>query len=201
MKSISRSLIALLLVAPIAAFANPEGRPGKAKTGCNPCHSSTANPVDRVCIAIPGLPAASGYVPDTEYDVTVFVDGLGVPPLGLLPLLGFPVAGYDLEVTGGTLQAIDGLSTVASLHEATHSTAGNKTNHWTLNWTSPSSGDVTFYLAAMPVNGDGQAVDDFWNKTEVTLTPASSGSAPVDGLFCNPPLPLPQLLPLPVGVE
>lgn len=205
MRSIARAFTLLLLCIPAAAFGSPDGKFGQARNGCSSHHFPAASPATRVCIQIPGLPTSSTYAPGQTYDVTVFVDGLGLPPLGILPL-GLPVAGFNVEVTKGTLDNSDDLltnwqETNLGTYEATHTRNGNKTNHWVLKWTSPpsGSGSVTFYLAGLAANGDNVDADDMWNTVQATLSETTSEAAPVDGLFCNPPLPLPQLLPLPVG--
>jgi hypothetical protein len=146
-----------------------------------------------VCIV--GLPDDGTYVPNESYPLTLFVDGIGVPPLGIL--IGGNVAGFNLAASAGAVASEDP-SVQQSGNELSHALGGTHQNHWVFTWTAPAGGAVAIHVAGNAVNGDGtNQGGDLWSRLEVSLS-AGAGDGAGEGLHCNPPLPLPQLLPLPL---
>jgi hypothetical protein len=118
------------------------------------------------------------------------------------------VAGFNLEVTAGTLAQASASDPTTQLscdptdpscvpRQLAHTTAGKNQNHWDFVWTAPDSGSVTLFLAGNAVNAIGSNdPGDLWNRTSVSLGPGA-GEGAGQGIACMPPIPLPQLLPLP----
>jgi hypothetical protein len=182
-----------------SALAFSGGIFGRSISGCSGpsfgCHSQVAVPTTRVCVA--GLPTDGTFAPGASYELAVFVDGLGLPPAGALQ--GGSVAGFNLEVSAGSLASLDESTQIETVsnRQATHTASGNHQNHWSLVWSAPTTGTVTMTLAGNAVNGSGSNDQgDLWNTMRKSLA-AGSGGGKGEGLDCNPPLPLPQLLPLP----
>ncbi|MGH7899269.1 MAG: choice-of-anchor V domain-containing protein [Candidatus Binatia bacterium] len=198
----SYRLLALLvvLVVPRTAAAYPFGAFGYAQGGCSlggSCHVAVASPTTRVCIV--GLPADGTYAPGTTYALNVFVDGLGVPPLGVVT--GGNIAGFDVIATAGTIATPSEDDAVQHIgNDVTHTAAGTDRNHWDFQWTAPVSGEVTIYVAGNAVSGDGtNQGGDLWNVIDGgVVLQAGAGSGAGEGMTCNPPLPLPQLIRLPL---
>lgn len=212
-----RLLAALALLSPLPAMARSTGILDAAPGGCggNGCHGTSATPTTRVCIQ--GLPSDGKYTPNTAYTLNVFVDGIGIPPMGVV--LGGAVAGFNIlgSGPGGTDAASAGafgkapgdtavrfpfVSESSNSNQLTHAFSGRTRNHWNVTWTSPSSGTVTLYLAGNAVNGNGvNDGNDLWNRTSMTLVPSAGGSGAGPGIVCNPPIPLPQLLAVPSEIS
>ncbi|MGH7820302.1 MAG: hypothetical protein ACREQ9_11045 [Candidatus Binatia bacterium] len=109
--------------------ASPED-PTRAREGCDigGCHGSGTSPSPTTRIVILGLPAAcslvtpdgcapgaaTGYVSGQVYPIQLMVLGATVQ-IGASP--GVPYAGFDLEVTAGTLSSPDGSALVLNRTE------------------------------------------------------------------------------------
>jgi hypothetical protein len=207
MSRTTRVVLVLTLLAPQLARGYSAGIFDRSTAGCtgNGCHSTVASPTTRVCIS--GLPPDATYVPNTTYSLTVFVDGFGIPPAGLTDP-NKNLAGFDLSASAGVLGKDASDSSLRfpvfgespNLNQLVHTFTGNKRNHWSLTWTAPASGNATLNLAGNAVNGSNAADSlDLWNTTSVSLT-AGAGTGAGTGIFCNPPIPLPQLVPVPPGL-
>jgi len=192
--------VAALLVSPLAAFANSASALGFARSGCtgNGCHALTASPTTRVCIE--GLPGDGTYAPGTTYTLNVFVDGVSVPTSSgwATAWVDGRVAGFAFEASSGEVAAADATVSAFETHATHDAELGNHRNHWTVEWTAPSSGNVTLWLSGNAVNNSGASdAGDLWNSLEVMLS-SGAGDGAGEGLDCNPPLPLPQLVPRPL---
>lgn len=144
--SLSVSLMALATV--ISAFgggypggspAGYTGSPGDAKN-CVNCHGGSASATTgMISTNIP----ATGYYPDSTYQVTVSVTGSGYKGFEVSPQnltgtqLGTLIAGTNNHLTGGTKYVTQNARISSS--PAT----------WVFSWKAPAAGtgDVTFYAA------------------------------------------------------
>ncbi len=146
----------LLLVPAIQGYSS--GALNRA-SGCG-CHSqSGSNPAS---VSISGLPTA--YEVSKLYQVTVSVSG-GVPG---------STGGFSLEVDKGTLTTGIGIMTVkvnSQGNSATHTSTGGSYRSWGIEWTSPAAGGgiVTFEVAGMTTNGNGNYNGDRWITSSVQV--------------------------------
>lgn len=165
------------------ATANSTGIFGYARpsVGCN-CHGGLIPENTTTQLVLQGLPS-DGYVPGESYDLTVWVLGVAVP---LGPTLLDRRAGFNLEVTAGSLEAADDRVRIRPANQyfptwqATHSstggidpvadyTDGNSIVVWSLTWIAPDpgAGEVSFFLAGNVVNADGRNdPGDLWSVLE-----------------------------------
>ena len=137
----------LLSSASHMAVANSGGR-YNSSNGCG-CHGgSAASPT-------PTHNFPSTYSPGQSYSLNIGMNG------GVSGSKG----GFNLQVSGGTLA-----NGVGIMNTQVNS-AGNQATHqfpdyrsWSLDWTAPSagSGTVTFSLAVMAANGNGNNAGDGW---------------------------------------
>ena len=156
------SILALAMVVAPSVTSLPSGISGVKDTGCN-CHGTAAS--DSVTASISGLPES--YNASTTYAVTVSFTG-GPGDEG-----NANVGGFNLWASGGSFATVDSSTQLMGVSEATHTVEGNDQRSWTLEWTSPDSGDdVAFVLHANSVNGnegDSGSSGDMWNKAEATV--------------------------------
>ena len=156
----------LILVPAIQGY---EGGVYNQASGCG-CHSQTGQ--TPASVSISGLPTT--YDVNKLYQITVSVSG------GVSGSSG----GFSLEVDKGTLSTGFGLMLVnvnGQGNSATHSITGSSYRSWSFEWTSPAAGSgiVTFEVAGMTTNGNGQNSGDRW-VTDVVQIPEN---VPVN----NPP--------------
>ena len=147
----------LLMVPAIQGFDN--GVYNQA-SGCG-CHSQTGT--TPASVSISGLPNA--YDVNKLYQVTVSVSG------GVQGSSG----GFSFEVDKGTLSTGMGLMLVKVNNQgnsATHTITGSSYRSWSFEWTSPAagSGTVSFEVAGLTTNGNGQNSGDRW-VTDVVQVP------------------------------
>ena len=145
----------LLSSASQMAIANSGGK-YNSSNGCG-CHGgSAASPT-------PTHNFPSTYSPGQSYSLNIGMNG------GVSGSKG----GFNLQVSDGTL------ATGFGIMNTQVNSAGNQATHqfpdyrsWSLDWTAPSagSGTVTFSLAVMAANGNGNNAGDGW----ATLTHQSS---------------------------
>ena len=164
---IAVSLVSMLLLVP--AIQGYEGGVYNQASGCG-CHSQTGQ--TPASVSISGLP--TNYDVNKLYQVTVSVSG------GVSGSSG----GFSLEVDKGTLSTGFGLMLVnvnGQGNSATHSITGSSYRSWSFEWTSPAAGSgvVTFEVAGLTTNGNGQNSGDRW-VTDVVQIPEN---VPVN----NPP--------------
>lgn len=116
------------------------------------CHSASGP--SRQDILSTNVPS-NGYAPGSTYDITVNVSDEGTS------VWGFEMMAEDQN--GSPVGAFSNNTQVNSLNgglRATHKFASSSANNaqtWVANWTAPTSGtgSVTFYVAAMAANGNG----------------------------------------------
>lgn len=153
------SVITLALSANILGtnvYSRPQGIKGYSDSGCTPCHG--ADPGANTEVTITGLPGA--YEPDKNYSLTVEVTSTVPSTWG----------GFDLSVTNGVLVVTDPVNTQLDSGELIHTDSGKQQRSWPLNWTAPTSGDATFYVAGLAANASGDADGDEWALYTVTLS-------------------------------
>lgn len=151
---------------------------GNLEVGAS-CHSEVASPgVTAVLTGVPGnysMPhELGGTYEQRTYNLTVTI--LGGPEI--MPD-AMNAGGFNLAVTGGTLETVDDLVQITESGEATHTAAGNDFRAWNLTWTSPEgpAEAVMFRLTVNAVNGDGAASpDDQWNRA-VFVSEGEGGAA------------------------
>ncbi|MFY7733559.1 MAG: choice-of-anchor V domain-containing protein [Bacteroidia bacterium] len=138
---------------PTGAPAGYSGSPADGQT-CANCHGGSAVPATNVLTS--NVPAA-GYVPGTNYTITVSVSGSTARK-------GFQVSPQNSSgVLMGTLTAGTGNRVVSSKYVTHTSAKTSNPGTWTFTWTAPAagSGSVNFY---------GAFVNGYSNITKQVLT-------------------------------
>lgn len=149
-----------ILSYPKLTTANFNGSPG-GKTNspldgsnCTMCHSGTLNSGQGSFNISSDIPS-TGYVPGETYTLTV----QGAHP-------SYTKYGFELtaessvgKVGGFTIANSSQTQLTNNNNSVTHKstgTLGSATKTWTVNWTAPSSGQITvdFYVAGMAANGN-----------------------------------------------
>ena len=149
-----------LISEPNGSPAGYSGSPADGQT-CVNCHGGTANTVSNVLTS--NVPAA-GYVPGTNYTVTVSV-------LGTTARKGFQVSPQNGSgVLMGTLTAGSGSKIVGTKYITHTSAKSTNPGTWTFTWTAPAagSGAVNFYGAF--VNGKLNTTKQVLTVNEQTST-------------------------------
>jgi hypothetical protein len=192
-KKITLALVAIVAVVAMSfEILSPTGKAGKTgaytEGDCTACHNDYAVNTGSGSIAITSVPAlTNGYVPGTEYTVTVTVS-----------YPGDSIYGFDFEAllnattNGGTISLLSPSVDVktlpynTTLTDAVHTGTGNKSlnsHAFSFYWTAPATGTgtVTFYAAGMGTNDDGTGtpVNDWVYTTSKILTQSASGIAEV----------------------
>ncbi|MCH1421890.1 MAG: hypothetical protein L7U62_00160 [Candidatus Poseidoniaceae archaeon] len=145
------SLIILMLLAATPAIdANSGGKTGSSSSGCS-CHYSGAS----VSPSMSGLPTA--YTPSTTYSLTW--NGGGTTS---------GQGGFNLDASSGSWSNL-GARVQSSSGELTHSSDLQRS--WTADWTAPAAGtgDVSFDLAVLYADGNGQNSNDNWGTQSWTV--------------------------------
>lgn len=162
-KTLKLTLICISLLIFVGSFFSitsiysfPQGISGKSESGCGGCHGSSAS--QGTSVTITGLPGL--YEPSKNYSLTIEVTSTDVPGND---------GGFDLSVTAGTLVVTDTTNTQLKGGDLTHTDAGWHQRSWSFNWTAPTGGSVTFYVAGLAADGDASANGDTWNTYSVTL--------------------------------
>ena len=159
-------LVVLLLVSlPHTVYSQSSGMTGRSVSGCT-CHSNTAT----LSPTLSGLPwGAGGYTPGSAYSL-IWDGGPHISGDG----------GFNLDATAGLWSNL-GSQVQLSSGELTHSS--DSLRSWSADWTAPAAGtgDVTFNLAVLYANGNGQNSGDSWGTGTWTLSEAggSGGTPPV----------------------
>lgn len=144
--------------------APPEGRTGAPGEGnCSSCHGALNDGL--ATLTITGIPAS--YIPGTKYTVTVSLARAGKSRWGFeltsLFTTGNAMAG-TLEATSNLTQILTKASKFYVAHlsgsgaDGTFSGTANGPVTWTFDWTAPAAGggSVTFYVAGLACDNDGQ---------------------------------------------
>ena len=138
---------------PTGAPAGYSGSPADGQT-CANCHGGTATTVSNVLTS--NVPA-SGYVPGTNYTITVSISGASTRK-------GFQVSPQNNSgVLIGTLTAGSGNTIVGSKYITHTSSKTTNPGTWTFTWTAPAAGSGT-------VNFYGAFVSNYSNITKQVLT-------------------------------
>lgn len=170
--------VAVVAVASLTpATSRSGGIFGRAREGCGGTGCHVGGPAD-VQIAFGG---PGNWTPGTTYNVTVSISG-SLPEAPTAQNRG----GFNLLVSDGNLSAPNGSEAVkirqegnTSGREATHTSAGNDQRSWVLLWHAPTNGtgEVTVWVAANAVNGNGQAdIGDEWSTMKTTIPYSGNGS-------------------------
>lgn len=161
------------------------GNPTYAKKGCL-CHGQGSTPATGP--NPPGNPSAAtsvtltvenltgGYVPGETYTLTIAVSN---PSVQQVPSPMF-VAGFGIMATNGTLANPDDNTQVKDSGVwATHTATGASQSQWSLTWTAPEGGNMTFHYAGNKVNGN-RVNDplDQWNRGTLALESAGAPAPP-----------------------
>ena len=159
-------LVVLLLVSvPYTVYSSSTGMTGRSVSGCT-CHSNTG----ALSPTLSGLPwGAGGYTAGSTYSL-IWDGGPHISGDG----------GFNLDASDGSWSNL-GSQVQLSNGELTHSS--DSLRSWTADWTAPGTGtgDVTFDLAVLYANGNGQNSGDGWGTGTWTLPESggSGGSPPV----------------------
>ncbi len=156
-------VILLLISLPHTVHSSSSGMTGRSVSGCS-CHSNSAT----LSPSLSGLPwGAGGYTAGSTYSL-MWDGGPHVSGDG----------GFNLDASAGSWSNL-GSQVQLSSGELTHSS--DSLRSWSADWTAPvaGTGDVTFNLAVLYANGNGQNSGDSWGTGTWTLSESGgSGSSP-----------------------
>lgn len=159
-------MMALALASFVGVQAEQDGI-SNVSSGCV-CHSGSAD--TSVTVAVAGLPAE--YIDGNQYTLTITVSGGPDAHSNGENAQG----GFNLVASDGSFEPVDDNVQVEN-GEATHTLAGNDQREWTVEWTAPASGEVTFTAYANSVDGNGDTGGDAWNKVDYTVAGPNSGGS------------------------
>jgi hypothetical protein len=157
-------------------IAGYTGSPGE--TSCSNCHGGGSSAASGVSItAVPSF-SLNEYMPDSTYQLAITVEAAG------FTMFGFGCEILDsLNQDAGNMQNNGPgvkfmIATKNGRKNATHT--GIKTGSlvtFNFDWTAPSSGRATFYVAANAVNGNNNFQGDFpLPPVSLTLRPAKQAA-------------------------
>ena len=159
-------LVVLFLVATAqTAQSNAAGKTGSSSSGCT-CHGASAS----MSVDLYGFPS-SGYTGNTSYNLS-WDGGPHIPGTG----------GFNLIATNPTGQAIMGSWSNLGTNvkqvsgELTHD--GTSSRSWSAVWTAPQAGlgTVTFNLAILYGNGNGNNQGDSWDTGSWNIQEATGST-------------------------
>ena len=162
LKNISILIITLMLVSLVPTSLGNSGGKFSSGSGCS-CHYASS-----ATVSMSGHPSA--YTAGSTYTLQISVSG------GVSGSAG----GFSLEVDKGTLSTggvgIMAVKVNQNGNSATHTTSSYRS--WSVDWTAPSSGSgtVTFDIAGIAANGNGQNSGD--SKGTASYQVSESGPAP-----------------------
>ena len=162
LKNISILIITLMLVSLVPTSLGKSGGIYNSASGCS-CHYASS-----ATVSMSGHPSA--YTAGSTYTLQISVSG------GVSGSAG----GFSLEVDKGTLSTggvgIMAVKVNQGGKSATHTTSSYRS--WSVDWTAPSSGSgtVTFDIAGIAANGNGQNSGD--SKGTASYQVSESGPAP-----------------------
>ena len=144
-------LVVLLLASPASPSQAKQDGKWDAASGCT-CHSNTGSS------PTPTHNFPSAYNPEQNYTLNIGMSG------GVSGTKG----GFNLEISHGTLSTGVGIGSVqvnSAGNQATHTWSDYRS--WSVIWQAPAngSGQVTFELAVLSANGNGQNSGDAWGTT------------------------------------
>ena len=154
-KAITIFLIFVMLLSVPSINAKEDGIINKSVNGCS-CHGGGEGNAE-VTINLP-----EEYNSGQSYSLEISVISGG-----------FSSGGFNLAVSDGTLTTNDPNTKIQS-GQAVHSNAN--TNTWTVDWMAPAqgSGTVTFTLAGLAADGNGQKTNDGWATISLDVLEADS---------------------------
>ena len=159
-------LILVMLLAVPTINANEDGIINKSVNGCT-CHGGGEGNAE-VVIDLP-----EEYSPGQTYALDITVTSGG-----------FTSGGFNLATSAGSLSTNDPNTRIQS-GQAVHSNAN--TNSWSVNWMAPpqGSGTVTFTLAGLASNGNGQKTNDGWATLSLEVLELDSAPEITNVQICH----------------
>lgn len=123
----------ILLAVLFAPIDNSTAKPNYEQA-CGSCHDVGADSL----LTVTGLPAQ--YSPSATYTITITLDDPNGPTAG--------ENGFYLTINGGTLSnpSADAEVNDPASSASTADSRPMRTSTWTVDWTAPSSGDVTIQV-------------------------------------------------------
>jgi hypothetical protein len=188
MKKAYSFLIVLSLPIALLLFSYVSGSPG-GKTGspgdngstCTDCHAGTAqSQLSWISSTIP----VEGYTAGETYQITATGTHAGVVKFGFEltseDMMGAKTGVFTITDANRTKLANGGKSVT---HKNTGVTPTGNSNSWTVDWTAPQSGSVTFYAAFNAANGNGNTSGDIiytssMMVSQLVLNPQITGIDP-----------------------
>ena len=165
LKNISILIVTLMLVSLVPTSLGNSGGIYNSASGCG-CHYASS-----ATVSMSGHP--SSYTAGSTYTLQISVSSTTVSGSN---------GGFSLEVDKGTLSTggvgIMAVKVNQGGKSATHTTSSYRS--WSVDWTAPSSGSgiVTFDIAGLAADGNGQNSGD--SKGTATYQVPESGPAPND---------------------
>jgi len=143
-------LVIVMLISVPSIHAKEDGISNKSINGCT-CHDGGENNVE-VTIDLPEE-YSSGQTYSLDISVGADLNGEG---------------GFNLDASAGTLSTTDQNTQIIS-GEAVHSNSNSRT--WGVDWMAPpqGTGTVTFTLAALLADGNGQKTNDDWGTLSIDI--------------------------------
>ena len=179
-----------------AARTNAPGESSCATSSCHGTNSDVLNGAGSAEISIADDPVS--YELNKTYTITVQTTDPNASRYGMqmtvlkgnAPTDASPSVGSWVAPTGMQIQSQNDRSYIV------HTSTENNTGTWTFEWMAPETdeGDITFYLAALAANGNGNKAGDFVYFNTLTLNaPEVSVVCPE---FSTPVIPITPLCPL-----
>lgn len=184
------------------AYTNSGGAPGQrtgapGETTCTNCHGGTVNSgAGNVLITFNGGNTTT-YMPGQTYPITVTVTDAAAGKFGFKITALKPDNTAAGTFSAGSSSARVQLNTISGRNYVTHKAAGNVPvngkGEWVFDWVAPAAGvgTVSFYVAGMGANGDGDSGGDlvYTSNKQVALSNVSAESeafAQSISVFPNP---------------
>tara|TARA_B100000287_G_scaffold104019_2_gene96254 strand:+ start:1369 stop:3138 length:1770 start_codon:yes stop_codon:yes gene_type:complete len=147
-------LVIVMLISMPSINAKDDGISNKSIDGCS-CHNGGEDSAE-VTIDLP-LDYNSGQTYSLEITVGTDLNGKG---------------GFNLAASSGTLSTSDPNTKIVG-GEAVHSNSNSRT--WIVDWMAPpqGTGTVSFTLAALVADGNGQKTNDGWDTLSIDVPEAN----------------------------
>lgn len=184
-------LFAIIMIGTTASISlSSTGMPGytgsPGENSCNSCHSGGSASAHGITVtAVPSF-SNDSYYADSTYKIMVQTNA------GNFTRYGFACEILDMNASStGTMSGAGpgvAITTFIGRRNAFHSTVktGSSTATFTFNWKAAPVGDVTIYVAANAVNGNGNTSGDFpIPPIALTLTQAVAPEPPIDSTATN----------------
>jgi hypothetical protein len=165
------------------------GSPGDKNSTCTKCHNGTAKSVTGwISSDVPG----NGYVPGDKYTITLTASD------AFASRFGFEITAEDqlnnkagvFTITNPTETKLTNASRAVTHTSSGISPTGNQ-RIWNFDWTAPAAnaGSITFYAAVNAANGNGNTSGDVIYKTNMVISPSTTGIIEISDnlpLYPNP---------------